>query len=173
MPFTGQWLHFKSTYTSRMRAPMIARPRRPSQDIVRRADVEWRVQSNHARVRPRRDRFGDPSKRLSNTTVITKSLIPGAVSEMRIAVQQSATWTRVPETATAQVQSAVSTLPPDHSTVLAEIILSRTFRVIRWMRGSVCRKYLLGGFMKPGGVDSTIFHQHVPALKTKLPFFHG
>ena len=46
---------------------------------------------------------------------------------------------------------------------------SSTFFVIRWMRTSLRVKSRRGGFWKPGGVDSTTFHQQVPALKTRLP----
>ena len=52
---------------------------------------------------------------------------------------------------------------------LVAIIRSRMFFVIRWMRTSLRRKSLRGGFWNPGGDDNTTFHQQVPALNTRLP----
>ncbi len=57
----------------------------------------------------------------------------------------------------------------NQSVSLVPIIRSRMFFVIRWIRGSLRRKSLRGGFWKPGGEDSTTFHQQVPALNTRLP----
>lgn len=56
------------------------------------------------------------------------------------------------------------------STGATAIILLSTFLVIRWMRASGSLKYRRGGLMNPGGVDSTMFHQQVAALKTRLLF---
>jgi hypothetical protein len=42
--------------------------------------------------------------------------------------------------------------------------------VICWTRGSSRVKSRPGGFVNPGGEDSTMFHQQVPALKTTFPF---
>ena len=69
----------------------------------------------------------------------------------------------------------VLTTPGELQTVTASyrrppIIRSRTFLVIRWTRGSSRAKSRLGGLTNPGGVDRTMFHQHVPALKTTFPF---
>ena len=50
------------------------------------------------------------------------------------------------------------------------MIRSSRFFVIRCTRGSSRGKSLFGGFLKPGGVDRTMLHQQVAALKTTLPF---
>lgn len=42
--------------------------------------------------------------------------------------------------------------------------------MICWTRGSSRVKSRPGGFVNPGGEDSTMFHQQVPALKTTFPF---
>src|SRR5262245_30017920 len=53
---------------------------------------------------------------------------------------------------------------------LPEIIRLRTLAVMRCTRGSSLLKSRRGGFISPGGVESTMFHQQVPASKTMLPF---
>src|SRR6185436_2196640 len=52
----------------------------------------------------------------------------------------------------------------------ARIIRASTFAVMRCTRESSLLKSRRGGFISPGGVESTMFHQQVPASKTMLPF---
>jgi hypothetical protein len=53
---------------------------------------------------------------------------------------------------------------------LPSIIRLSKLAVMRCTRGSSLLKSRRGGFISPGGVERTMFHQQVPASKTMLPF---